>query len=166
MAIGPLHAPSTPPPRPPRRWPLMWVDAGGCGGRVWDAPSPRIGCHRSASGGGRTARRPPRQSVAPRLPSGSPEQSKIRHGIFFFFCEAPRPNRIRSADNFRVFFCQGCQGCPIGMKWAKTPQNRCCFFFGVNFLKKILTVVLFGNSYKRWFSTLQAWVTPLRRLGT
>ena len=159
MAIGPLHAPSSPPPRPPRRWPLMWVDAGGCGGRVWDAPSPRIGCHRSASGGGRTARRPPRQSVAPGSPPGRRSSQKLGMEFFFFFCEAPRPNRIRSPDNFRVFFCQGCQGCPIGMKKAKTLQNRCCFFSRTKFFGKnaVITAIKHGFFPNSWAERL-AWL--------
>lgn len=139
------------------------MDVGGCGGRVWDAPSPRIGCYRSASGGiGWWAHSPPtpppiRGPPAPLRVAGT--MQKLGMEFFFFFCEAPRPNRIRSADNFRVFFCQGCQGCPIGMKKAKTPQNRCHFFSRTKFFGKnaVITAIKHGNFSISWAERL-AWL--------
>ncbi len=152
-----------PPPRLLPGPPPMAVDVGGCGWMWWACvgcpiapyrmPSERIGWWAYSPPPPPPMRGPP----APLRVAGA--MRKLGMEFFFFFCEAPRPNRIRSADNFRVFFCQGCQGCPIGMKKAKTLQNRCCFFSRTKIFGKnaVITAIKHGFFPNSWAERL-AWL--------
>ena len=155
-----------PPPRLLPGPPPMAVDVGGCGWMWWACvgcpiapyrmPSERIGGHWVV---GVQPAAPSANPWPPGSPPGRRSSQKLGMEFFFFFCEAPRPNRIRSADNFRVFFCQGCQGCPIGMKKAKTLQNRCCFFSRTKFFGKnaVITAIKHGFFPNSWAERL-AWL--------